>query len=196
MHPRVLVTAVAALLCAACGTPSYTTKNVESDYRFEKRPGSGLVIISTRVSSECEMPEGHSKPQMMLHYVDDSFAEKKTGVIPVMDWYLQPDFQDPPGYLSVRELRAGQHYLINDLVVYGDQPNDPWNRTPFTVEEGKAVYLGEVLFRFSRCLPGAHPKQVIISNQWERDGELLQQRMKHVRPEDVVIRLLPELRQR
>lgn len=89
------------------------------------------------------------------------------------------DCQDPPGYLSIREVNAGHHTIYRLAPLHSLS-------TPFEVEAGKAVYLGEVHVRISGC--DSLPARVFIevTDQWERDGRLFQQRVKNLRSEDVV----------
>jgi hypothetical protein len=168
--------AMSASLGIACGPGRHNVRDVEGDFSFSESPKNGLFIISTRLSSDCKHGENSS---VALDYVDDSYTLKRTGVIPVGDPFREHDFQDPPGYLSIREVNAGHHTLcqlthLNRL------------RTPFEVEEGKAVYLGEVHVRISGCDSLPAKVAIEVTDQWERDGQLFQQRVKNLRSEDVV----------
>ncbi|MCY1021935.1 hypothetical protein [Pyxidicoccus sp. MSG2] len=180
MNPRLLL-AIAVWVCTACGGPSlYNVSNTGSDFHFSERLENGLIIISTRFISDCGSLDDRS---VALQYVDDSYARKRMGTIPVSDPFREKDFQDPPGYLSIMEVIAGQH-RIEQLSPY------PYGvYAPFEVEAGKAIYLGEVHVRRS-C--HSDPKGLVIqvTDQWERDGKLFEQRMKNLRSEDVVKRVI------
>ncbi|MBZ4416107.1 hypothetical protein [Myxococcus sp. RHSTA-1-4] len=170
-------------ICAACGAGRNNTRDVAGDYSLSERPGSGLIVVSTRLTTDCEQGE---TPPVAFHYEDDSYAHKRTGVIPVNDPFRKHDLQEPPGYLSIREVHAGAH-RIDQLPPLATQLY-----APFEVEAGKVVYLGELHVRVSNC--GSPPAKVAVqvTDQWERDGELFHQRMKNLRSEDVVKRLLTE----
>jgi hypothetical protein len=184
-----MLAVMSLLVCAACGTARNSVSDVKPDYSFAKRPGSGLIVLSTRFSSACERDKHQA---IELHYVDDSYTHKSGGVVPVQDWHREPDLQDPAGYFVVRELRAGQHFFYNELVVgglsnYEIKGLSIRNLTPFTVEEGKATYLGEIQLERTDCGQSVKAR---LTDQWERDSKLFEARMKNLSSKQVVKKLL------
>jgi hypothetical protein len=92
----------------------------------------------------------------------------------------------------VRELRAGQHFFYNELVVgglsnYEIKGLSIRNLTPFTVEEGKVTYLGEIQLERTDCKQSVKAR---LTDQWERDSKLFEARMKNLDSKQVVKKLL------
>ncbi|WP_164020278.1 hypothetical protein [Pyxidicoccus trucidator] len=186
MRLRLFVVAVPVLMAVGCGgTSSHTVKDVGADYRLSEHPEQGLVIVSTRFSTDCKNGEN---PSAALEYEDSVYMRRSTGVIPVNDLHLAHDFQAPPGHFSVKALNEGA-YQIRRLSIGHIMPITKETRTPFEVEAGTAIYLGEVHFKLTNC--GPFPSITTqVTDQWERDSQLLQQKMKNIRAEEVVKRLI------
>ena len=108
-----------------------------------------------------------------------------TNVFPVNDPRTPYDFQAPPGHFSVKTLYAGPN-RIRRLII-GSTAME--TRTPFEVEAGKAIYLGEVHIKLTQCGP-VQSITTQVTDQWERDRTLSSLEMKNIRPEEVVKRLL------
>ncbi|QSQ22628.1 hypothetical protein JY651_47270 [Pyxidicoccus parkwayensis] len=187
MDRRLLVVALWAWTFAACSaTPSVTTRQVKGTYDFTKHPERGLLILSTRFSSDCKSGE---TPSTSLAYRDDQSSASKGGIIPVASRPEEAAFQDPPGYFVVQE-QEGREYMLRELKLDHLKGATTDVQLPFAVEPGKAVYLGEVHVRYLNC--DSFPTVSLqVTDQWERDSRLLQARLPNVRPEDVVKRLLP-----
>jgi hypothetical protein len=173
---------MSALFGIACGPSRHNVRDVEGDFSFAERPENGLIIISTRLSSDCK----HGEDSLVaIHYVDDSYTLKRTGSIPVGDPFREHDIKDPSGYFSIREVNAGPHAFCR-LMPFGSWPEN----IPFEVKAGKAVYLGELHVHISGCGSGPTKFAINVTDQWERDGRLFQQRLETLRSEDVVKSLL------
>jgi hypothetical protein len=187
MSLRLLVVALSAWTCAACSsTPSVTTRQVKGEYDFAKHPERGLLVVSTRFSSDCKSGE---TPATYITYLDDLSPASKGGVIPVASRPEEHAFQAPPGYFVVQE-QEGRQYTLKDLKLSLLRDMAMPLELPFTVEAGKAIYLGEIHVRYLNC--DTFPSVSLqVTDQWERDARLLQAQLPNVRPEEVVKRLLP-----
>jgi hypothetical protein len=103
MSPRLFLAALAALLGTACGGISHTVKE---DYRLAEHPKQGLVLVSTRFSTDCKNGEN---PSAVLEYENLAYTHIRQDVIPVNDLHSPHDFQAPPGHFSVKALNAGPY---------------------------------------------------------------------------------------
>ncbi|AKF86603.1 hypothetical protein MFUL124B02_30110 [Myxococcus fulvus 124B02] len=191
MHRQVWLGPVCVVLLSACnGVSSYSTRDVSSDFRFPNAPDYGLIVISTRKvdTGEASSPvntgaKGDYPPShldFLLEYSDVHVANQpKTGRIPAASKFNDFDFQDPPGYLTIRKLGAGEHRM---RVACGRYPSNRSQGSSFTVKPGKVIYLGEVHVT-SDCTAR-------VFDEWERDQKLVLERMKNLRPEDLEKQLL------
>jgi hypothetical protein len=158
---------------------------VDADYQLPGQPGHGLVFASTRFTTDCKAGE---EPSVDLVYFSNWYSNTTFGQLPVTGPADKRDFQDPPGYLIVREARASGHEFR--YIDIGSRSREMKTRTPFTVEEGKAVYLGEIHVIYVNC--NARPSMTIqVKDEWERDRRLFEKQMTNVRSEDVIKRVLP-----
>ncbi|MFP2934143.1 hypothetical protein ACLESO_55260 [Pyxidicoccus sp. 3LG] len=158
---------------------------VDAGYRAPGQPGHGLVIVSTRFKTDCKEEE---MPSVDLVSWSTWYEQGVSGAFPVTGPADRRDFQNPPGYLIVRELRANPHefryFDINDVRM------QLRGGIPFKVEEGKAVYLGELQMSYTNC--NTHPAVgLAVKDAWERDLRLLLTKMPNLRPEDVIKQVLP-----
>lgn len=191
MSTRFFLAVVSVWLGAGCASmrePMLVIDTLDADYRLSSKPEHGLLIASTRFSNDCK---GGASPSVSLSYANDWYGDrnKKWGYVPLTGPTEERDFQDPPGYLVVRELLAGEHqfrYLNIGSAKSGSKPL----RVPFKVEEGKAIYLGEIHVRYINC-DGWPAVTLEVKDEWERDSQLFQQQMKHLRSEDVIKRVMP-----
>jgi hypothetical protein len=189
MSTRFFLAVLSAWLGAGCASmrePIQVIDTVDEDYRFPGRPGHGLLIASTRFSHDCQ---GGSGPSASLAYINDWDSLDRWGLIPLTGPSSERDFQDPPGYLVVRELKAGEHrfrYLHINSAKQGSKDM----RIPFTAEEGKAIYLGEIHMRYINC-DGWPSVTLEVKDEWERDAQLFRKQLKNLRSEDVIKRVLP-----
>jgi hypothetical protein len=98
--------------------------------------------------------------------------------------FMANDFADPPGYFWAKSLDAGTYKLG-----YGGFGNlttrEPLGNS-FTVTAGKAIYLGELTMRSQNCF------SLVLSSadRWERDANLLRQKVQGVDPKDVTLSIL------
>jgi hypothetical protein len=187
MTSRPFMAALFVWTCAACSsTARFTTQQVQGEYSFAKHPERGLLVASTRFSSDCKAGE---TPSATLSYLDDLSSAGKGGVIPVASRPEESNFQDPPGYFVVQEVE-GREYELRNLSISLLRELNSDLRIPFTVDAGKAVYLGELHVRYINC--DTFPSVSLqVTDQWERDAQLFQARVPNVRPDQVVKRLLP-----
>lgn len=184
-----LLLAVSVLMGAACGGPArHNVSDVDQDYQLSERSKNGLVIVSTRYSTDCKHGKNASAS---FHYEDEDYGSAKgRGVIPVGDPFREPEFQAPPGYLVIKELRAGPHHIRKLAPLNHDLS------TTFEVEAGKAIYLGEWHVQVSDCDSDFAKVALQVTDQWERDGKLVEQRMKNLRSDEVAKRLVTEFKPR
>jgi hypothetical protein len=126
---------------------------------------------------------------MDLVFVPEAYSDEPPGLIPLTGLADKRDFQNPPGYLLVREVRSGGHYfryLITNA--FRTQLQRPIS---FPVEEGKAIYLGEIHLSYFNCQGNGPSVTIQTRDEWERDRQVLQKKLPNVRPEDVIKRVLP-----
>ncbi|AKF86602.1 hypothetical protein MFUL124B02_30105 [Myxococcus fulvus 124B02] len=145
------------------------------------------MIISLREVGEFKFRGEHGgvgkwHSRGLMQYTDDRFGYHLSPVVYLPD----PDeevgeFQDPPGYLSIRKVEAGVHYINTSCHSANDLPRKEKSAS-FTVTPGKAIYLGEVHVN-GDCVAR-------VFDEWERDQKLVLERMKNLRPEDLEKRLL------
>ncbi|NMO15917.1 hypothetical protein HPC49_24235 [Pyxidicoccus fallax] len=180
-----LTMALSVLLGAGCaGNRGNTFSDADSHYRFAEHPEQGLVIVSTRFSTDCK--EGEN-PSATLKFEDSVYMHQSMGEIPVNDLHRPPDFQAPSGHFTVKALYEGT-YQFRRLSIGHITPINKETRTPFEVEPGKAVYLGEIHVKLANC--GPFPTiTTVVTDQWERDRKLFEQKMKNVPAKEVVKRL-------
>ncbi|WP_342374999.1 hypothetical protein NVS55_27265 [Myxococcus stipitatus] len=179
---------------ASCnGISSYATRDVSRDFKFPQNPDYGLVIVSTRVEGDIFIhkaffprkdDEDVGASALLLFYSDGhSPGQSKVGVIPAENAVGDFDFHDPPGYLSIRKVGAGEVQYLRTTCSTGRRPIGKGHGAPFTVEAGKAIYLGEVHIGRA-CV-------TTVRDEWERDKKLVLERMPNLREEDLEKRLLP-----
>jgi hypothetical protein len=160
--------ALVSLLFCSCRS----MHTVEGEYRFEQNPGKGLVVISTRIDSNCGVIKGGT-----IEFQAISSGEKSLFLLD--NPFIGNDFTNPPGYFWVRSLPAGDYRLARVTIAQTASVN-PLNMV-FSVREGKAVYLGEFNIRVPDCKGFTYR----IKDEWERDARLLSERIKNLRAEDL-----------
>jgi hypothetical protein len=186
MRLRLFEVALAVLMCTGCASTRDSARyDADADYRPAEHPGKGLVIVSTRLSTDCRKGEN---PSARLWYRDSPFVQRPTSVIPVNDPVVEQAFQAPPGHFSVKELFEGK-YQVQQLEIRRTPHITKDTEIPFEVETGKAVYLGEIHVKLTHC-DSIPVITTVVSDQWERDSKLFEQKMKNVRADEVVKRLL------
>jgi hypothetical protein len=186
MRLRLFAVALCVLIGAGCGsTRASTINDADGDYRLSENPKMGLLIVSTRFSTDCKNGEN---PSANLGFVDGYTRYTNLSEIPLNDPAIEQAFQAPPGHFSVKSLFAGTYWLRRLEVKNGPSLYKE-TRTTFGVEAGKAVYLGEVHVKLTHC--DATPSVTTsVSDQWARDSKLFEQKLKNVRADEVVKRLL------
>jgi hypothetical protein len=183
MRLRLSLAALSLFMAAGCSAPSaHTIRDAKADDSLTENTDKGLVIVSTRFSSDC--PDGENL-FVGLEYQDSYSKDYRANMIPVNDPRLPKDFESPPGHFSVKTFYAGNHRIRR--MHLGDTSRE--TRTLFQVDAGKAVYLGEVHIKVANCGP-APSITTQVTDQWERDSKLFQAKMQNIRPEDVSKRLL------
>ncbi|WP_163994769.1 hypothetical protein [Pyxidicoccus caerfyrddinensis] len=186
MRLRLFGVALCVLIGAGCGsTRASTINDVAGDYRLSENPKMGLIIVSTRFSTDCKNGEN---PSANLGFMDSHAMYSGVSEIPLNDPAIEQAFQAPPGHFSVKSLFEGT-YRLRHLEVKNGPSLYRETRTTFDVVAGKAVYLGEIHVRLTHC--DATPSVTTsVSDQWARDSKLFEQKMKNVRADEVIMRLL------
>lgn len=188
MTSRLFLITLSVWACAGCSSMTERIRvidTVDADYRLSGQPGHGLVLASTRFTTDCKAGE---EPAVDLIYRSNWYGDAPMGQLPVTGPADKRDFENPPGYLVVREARASE-YAFRYLVV-DSHSREMKARTPFTVEEGKAVYLGEIHVSYLNC--DSRPTVTIQTrDEWERDRQLFAKELTNLRSEDVIKRVLP-----
>lgn len=155
------------------------------DFALEPGSSEGLVVISTRGEDACHPGSTLSSAAVML------VSEADGSRVPLLlkNMWVKPDFENPPGYLYVKSLPQGRYFLgkANYSSTRAGLSSKRDLDIPFTVEAGKAYYLGELTISF---LPNCGDLKVTVRNQRERDLDLFAKRMKNVRPDQVVDQIL------
>ena len=154
---------------------------VHPDYQLPGPPNTGLFIASTRLSTDCK--EGEA-PTVDLTYQSGIFTQ----LLPVTGPIEKRDIQDPPGFLIVRAAGAGAYEFRNIAIDATQKPLR--SGIPFIVEKGQAVYLGEIHVSYLDCY-GQPSIGLQVRDAWERDQHLIEKKLKNVRSEDVLKRVLP-----
>lgn len=158
---------VAILALAGCAT-----FNVDKDYAFAGKTGTGLVVLSLT----------HSTPAATIDY--RSLGGNKTGAFMTGNVQDKMDWDRPKGRLVVAELPVGQYEIHqwrsgHANVTYTSKPFS----IPFTVTQGKAVYIGNVFLDINE-LTGLY--RVSVVDRGDRDIALLLERYKKLNQSDVV----------
>jgi len=187
---RVRVAVLWAVLGGGCGGVSrYTTRDVDPAFQFEEKPRHGLVVISVRKTAELYPVRNlaSSKAErlswLLLEYGDGGYTDDaKRGVIPAEDRRDAPDFDSPLGYLAIRMLEPGEHYIRMPCMRGSSHPQKG-SGIPFTVEAGKVFYLGAVHISGPAC-------QWRVSDAWETDQTVFARRLPGLPVEAVEKRLL------
>jgi hypothetical protein len=184
MRTRAIVSALSVSALAGCvHTPS--SQDVSPDFSFSERSDLGLVVLSGRLSHDCKYGE---TPRARLALREVFGLYNPAGEVPLEHDSDGPDSQGRVRF-TVRELRPGPHEIMAVTFHHG-KSTEVGLRIPFQVEEGKAVYLGEVHARLLQC-SGFSSFNLQINDAWERDRQLLQSALKNVPPDEVVKTLVP-----
>jgi hypothetical protein len=104
---------------------------------------------------------------------------KTSGLLQLDNTFLAKDFQNPPGYFSVRPLPQGE-YRIHKLTFHGYKSNSEIG-SRFTVVAGEATYLGEVFVDVPTCKGFAYR----VADMWSRDEQLLRKKVRNLATEQV-----------
>ena len=166
---------VSALALALLGTSCRGMLEVNDHYRFDEHPGKGLVVASTRISSEC----GNDAT------VDFESDRGEPGTFTFQNAYATPDFTDPTGFFWVMELPPGRYKLKRLRLGTKYSSRSPIDAT-FTVREGETAYLGELQMQVVGCTRF----DFRVADRWDRDEALFAKKMKNVTAASVTKQIL------
>lgn len=176
-----------SLFMYGCGT---TSMNVLQDYKLKPDDNKGLVIISTSWISAAPFEKVAFMPGLSKT-VTNNINEAMGNILNVNNTFIEHDFTDPPGYFYIMELEAGSYEVFHKTMMV--------NSIRFDVIPGEIVYIGGLEFRYilgcmqtpgTGCEPDKYNYVVpAVTNQWDRDKALMQQRLKNYKPDSVNIRL-------
>lgn len=155
-----------ALLLSGCAAG-----NVSSDYSPAKRLGKGALVMSMTYTPDA--------PTFTLLYrpVGTNGVEAfLSNTVPHPE-----DWKNPAGRLVVSELPAG-NYEIFRYVGGWYESKKPFS-IPFTVVEGKAVYIGNIHVDEMRT---AGTFRISVTDRSDRDIPFLRARYKNVKESDIV----------
>jgi hypothetical protein len=164
------------LALALLGTSCRGMLEVHDHYRFEEHPGKGLVVVSTRISSEC----GNDAS------VDFESDKGDPGTFLFQNGLVAPDFTDPPGFFWVMQLPPGRYKLKRLRLGSKYSSRSPIDAV-FTVKEGQTFYLGELQMQVVGC----SRFDFRVVDRWDRDEGLFAKKMKNVTAASVAKQILP-----
>ncbi|WP_338864656.1 hypothetical protein [Myxococcus stipitatus] len=166
--------------CRVVGPPE--SRAVRGEYQHAKYPEDGVVVLSTRFSTDCH--QGESPSADFWFRSNNGLMSASFPLSAIQGSVLQAQ----NGNFIVRRLEAGLYDLMSVDVVFGRSASQSL-RASFLVEPGEVVYLGEFQAHMSNCdgFPALGAK---VSDFWVRDQLLLQDRVTNLRLEGVVKRLL------
>jgi hypothetical protein len=175
---RILVLVAALALASASCSGAHS---VPGSYRLGANPGTGLVVLSTRIHKVREVCRTGSSVSVGFSSGPRSHSLDIGGL------FAAADLEDPPGYFFVRELPAGT-YTLDYIEMDGSRSPKPLDRS-FRVIEGKAVYLGE--FRVT-VLPSCREVTFAVTDRWlTQDRQLFASRMANIDPQVVENQTIP-----
>ena len=157
---------VGLVALALVSTSCRSMLEVHESYRFEEHPRMGLVVVSTRIKSECGTGAA----------VEFESTKGDPGSIVFDNSMVEPDFKDPTGYFWVMQLPAGR-YKFHKLQLGARYSSRAPINAGFTVTEGQTTYLGELRMEVQGC----QRYDLRVLDRWEdRDAQLFGARMKNV----------------
>ena len=202
------------------------SRSVDADYTLAKaeQENKGLLIVATRFTLRCKAVDilglgvGSGKPGSlfsstwpygMLHLTNGKETAKFYAYTPAESGFRPADYRSPPGFFHVLKLEPGEYYFdqaIGQQDMYS-YVTDKIASLPFSIEKGKATYVGEISIAMTECdysgmqddgnedeFADNKKKKPIkkevnaayrVSNQWNRDVHILKERFKNIKPSQV-----------
>ena len=140
--------------------------NVQTDYQLQQDKQVGLLVMSVT----------HNTRAVTLHYENmDNHADD---VIMTSTIHDKIDFTQPKGRLVVSELPVGKYHIYQwQTDVDGFHYTSPLLSIPFTIEQGKAVYIGGMNINAKVIYPFMKVEyEHVIKDKSERDLALLKKK--------------------
>jgi len=140
--------------------------NVPPNYELQKDKQVGLLVMSVN----------HNTRAITLHY--ENMVNHKHDVVMTSTVQDKMDFRQPKGRLIVAELPAGEYQFYQwQTDIENFQYTSPLFSAPFTIEQGKPVYVGNLNIKAKIIYPFMKVEyEHTISNKSERDIALLKKK--------------------
>jgi len=173
------------------------TEDITPGYSLDSaaKENKGLLIVSTRFSLICDSVDplglGVGTPGGLWGNVWPN-GNDTSGIWAYHPARRKSDFRSPYGYFHVQKLAPGEYYF-NYMRADQDHQSSITREIaslPFTIEKGRATYVGEVSVAISECDYSAEPEAVAnmkftVSNQWRRDKHEFKARFHNIDPSKV-----------
>ncbi len=207
-----------SFLITGCGlmirSESIGTSSVPSNYSLSTaaQENSGLLIVATRFTMRCEsivtpFTLGANLgadiwPYGKLYATRDGDKLIDITAYSPLTNLRKADYRSPPGFFHVVKMSPGNYYF-NSITGHNAESSSITDRfvsLPFTIEKGKATYVGEVSIAVSECdYSGVDDDEeeenkavkkearvkYNVTNHWRRDSQLLKYKYKNIDPSKV-----------
>lgn len=191
----ILVIAVMLALAGCAGAPSVTPGfSFTGDHQ-----GVGLLVGSLTTDN----PGNYFSQDVHIFFTPEDDSKGPSATVTVNDhckvgfFGESPDFTQPCGTLFALVLPPGNYELgFWDIVDAGGGVIHPgkWNPAKFTIQAGKATYVGNIHMVFDPNLPGSGPADwrgwPKVSDMHERDIPKLLSKYPLLKQSDVNVSLL------
>lgn len=151
---------------------------VKGDYSFKQGSKKGLVLLSTSINDICG--------SVVTTRIGATNRTGEGGINTVMGQLAyEPDFHNPDGSFFVYEATAG-YYEISFIGLTGWTLVARHNTNPtgifFEVKENQTTYVGEIELTVVKSCDNY---EINIKDNWQRDMNLLKQRVPNINPSTV-----------
>lgn len=162
---RRIVLTLCTFLVTGC-----TTARMNGDATLSPEEREGMIVLSTRYEDQCGGAMGSAA--LNLEILQDNKIVRRQ--LPVMNFLLKKDFNDPPGFFHAWKLPAGDLRFAN--VTRADMNSSGRSIHPIDfhmrIEPGKVYYLGELYVGV-----GCDGFRLRVKDERLRDAALFDQRM-------------------
>ncbi len=140
--------------------------NVQTDYQLQQDKPVGLLVMSVT----------HNTRAVTLQY--KNMDNHMDGAIMTSTIHDKMDFTQPKGRLMVSELPVGKYHIYQwQTDVDGFHYTSPLLSIPFTIEQGKAIYIGSLNINTKIIYPFMKVEyEHMIKDKSERDIALLKKK--------------------